>query len=115
MGAEAAEIRLRLRSVPSNPAKDYLAGFLGKRQKNNAAKASLANLQQRYRARVKKYMRNHRMNDANLRRAQLQAMIRIGDMLEKIVGALMSAVSGSIGEPPNGADAEAPRITLRAS
>ncbi|MCJ1469248.1 hypothetical protein MMC07_007881 [Pseudocyphellaria aurata] len=73
-------------------AKDFQAGFWANRHKHNAAKASLVNRQRHYAARVRKYLRERRIDDANLLRAQLEATIRIGDMLEKIVEVLKCAI-----------------------
>lgn len=62
----------------------HIAGFLATRPKHNAAKASLVNRQQRYTARVKEYVRKHRISDASLSSAEFEDMILVVNILKKI-------------------------------
>lgn len=80
---------------------------------------ALVNYQHRREARVKKDIRNDRIDDANLSIAELKATI-VGimqDLLEVLMCAvlLVCAVSRPIEEPTKEIDVDIPRMTSRAS
>lgn len=104
--ADAPRMTSRTSPIPNSAAKSFFMN-------------ALVNYQHRRAARVKKDIRNHQIDDANLSVAELKATI-VGimqDLLEVLMCAvlLVCAVSRPIDEPTSEIDADIPRRISRAS